>query len=53
MSTGLSTLVLLRPQKEVTIRDTIENTWKWRDLVMIYKTTVYSELNYSLTKKTI
>ncbi len=36
MSTGLSTLVLLRPQKEVTVRDTIENTWKWRDLVMIY-----------------
>ncbi len=53
MSTGLSTPVLLRPQKDVPIRDTIENTWKWRDFVMICWTTVHSELNYSLTKKTI
>ncbi len=36
MITGLSTLVLLRPQKELPTRDTIENTWKRRDLVMIY-----------------
>ncbi len=43
MCTGLSTLVLLIPQKEVRIRDTIENKWKWRgDLVMIYYTTVHS-----------
>ncbi len=25
-----------RPQKEIPIRDTIENTWKWRDLIIIY-----------------
>ncbi len=24
--------------KEVPTRDTIENKWKWRDLVMFYKT---------------
>ncbi len=38
MNTGLSTLVLLRPQKEVPIRDTMENTWKdhcsqWAELL--------------------
>ncbi len=42
----INAIVLLRAQNEVPIRDTMETTWKWRDLVMIYKTTVHSELTY-------
>ncbi len=26
----------IEAKKEVPIKDTIENTWKWRDLVMFY-----------------
>ncbi len=32
----INTSTIVTIYKEVSTRNTIENTWKWRDLVMIY-----------------